>query len=64
MEQIIHVLGWMGIYGPMALGAIGSLEEGRQIVRRSFEVTGFTPRYQWDWDQAYTRLEHIVEKAR
>jgi V/A-type H+-transporting ATPase subunit K len=25
VEQIIHVLGWMGIYGPMALGAIGSI---------------------------------------
>jgi V/A-type H+-transporting ATPase subunit K len=25
VEQIIYVLGWMGIYGPMALGAIGSI---------------------------------------
>jgi V/A-type H+-transporting ATPase subunit K len=25
VEQIIHVLGWVGIYAPMALGAVGSI---------------------------------------
>jgi len=39
----------------LALGYISSLEEGRAIVRRSFEVEVFEPRGTAAWDEAYIR---------
>jgi rhamnulokinase len=39
----------------MAMGVISSLEEGRAMVRRSFEINEFTPGDQAKWDQAYER---------
>lgn len=37
----------------IALGHIGSLAEGRDLVRRSFEVRTYEPRNVVPWDQAY-----------
>jgi rhamnulokinase len=37
----------------IALGHIGSLAEGRALVRRSFEVGTYEPRSAAPWDQAY-----------
>jgi rhamnulokinase len=39
----------------MAMGVISTLEEGRAMVRRSFEISEFTPGDQAEWDQAYER---------
>ena len=40
----------------MALGYIGSLEEGRRIVRRSFDVVTYEPAGGAEWDEAYARF--------
>jgi rhamnulokinase len=39
----------------LALGQIGSLQEARSIVGRSFEVTTFSPKGTAAWDAAYQR---------
>ena len=39
----------------IALGHISSLEEGRALVRRSFDVTSFQPQDRSGWEEAYTR---------
>jgi rhamnulokinase len=44
----------------MALGYVGSLEEGRQIVRNSFEVLTYEPAGGSEWDEAYGRFLSIV----
>jgi hypothetical protein len=48
----------------MALGKIGSLEEARAVVRRSFEVQTFTPDTATcqAWDDAYARLQQLLEE--
>jgi len=40
----------------MALGHIASLEEGRRIVRNSFDVATYEPAGGAEWDEAYGRL--------
>jgi len=47
----------------MALGHIASLEEGREVVRNSFDVTTFEPVSQAGWDEAYARLLTIMEQG-
>ena len=44
----------------MALGHLSSLEEGRALVRRSFEVTPYEPGDRAPWDEAYGRFQEIV----
>jgi rhamnulokinase len=44
----------------MALGHVSSLEEGRALVRRSFEVTAYEPGERAPWDEAYTRFLSIL----
>jgi len=44
----------------MALGHVSSLEEGRALVRRSFEVTTYEPGEGGPWDEAYTRFLGIL----
>jgi rhamnulokinase len=39
----------------LALGQIGSLSEGRALVRRSFDVTEYYPGSGEAWDEAYRR---------
>jgi rhamnulokinase len=40
----------------MALGTIGSLEEGRRIVRSSFDVATYEPAGGSEWEEAYGRF--------
>ena len=46
----------------MALGHVGSLEEGRQIVRNSFEVATYEPAGGSEWDEAYGRFLSIMDR--
>jgi rhamnulokinase len=39
----------------IGLGRLSSLEEGRSLVRRSFDVTSFEPQPSSAWDEAYNR---------
>ncbi len=47
----------------MALGHITSLEEGRTVVRDSFDVVTYEPVSQPGWDEAYDRLLTVMERA-
>jgi rhamnulokinase len=47
----------------MALGHVGSLEEGRQIARNSFEVTTYEPAGGSEWDRAYDRFLSIMDRG-
>lgn len=48
----------------MALGLVSSLAQGRELVRRSFEVTTYEPATARDaWEAAYARLVTLVENA-
>lgn len=47
----------------MALGHLASLEEGRQVVRNSFDLTSFEPTSRAGWDDAYARLLAVMEKT-
>jgi rhamnulokinase len=47
----------------MALGHVSSLEEGRALVRRSFEVTTYEPGERAPWDEAYSRFLGILGRA-
>jgi rhamnulokinase len=47
----------------MALGHIASLEEGRRIVRNSFDVATYEPVGGAEWDEAYTRLLAMMEQS-
>ena len=47
----------------MALGHIGSLEEGRRVVRESFDVETYEPSGGGKWDEAYTRLQALMERC-
>jgi rhamnulokinase len=44
----------------MALGHIRSLAEGREIVRRSFEVVPYEPQDTAAWEQAYRRYTALI----
>jgi rhamnulokinase len=47
----------------LALGHIGSLEEGRAVVRRSFEVRTYEPADAEPWEEAYDRYLGLLEQA-
>jgi rhamnulokinase len=47
----------------MALGYIGSLEDGRQIVRNSFEMATYEPAGGSEWDEAYDRFATLIEQG-
>lgn len=40
----------------LALGHIGSLDQGRQIIRQSFEMLTFEPQARDSWEDAYARF--------
>lgn len=40
---------------------IASLEEGRQVVRNSFDVTTYEPVSRPGWDEAYARLLTVMK---
>jgi rhamnulokinase len=44
----------------IALGEIASIDEAREIVRRSFDVETFQPATDGDWEAAYGRLLKLV----
>jgi rhamnulokinase len=46
-----------------ALGYIASLEEGRDLVRRSFEMRTYMPRETTAWDEAYGRYLNLIEAS-
>jgi len=43
-----------------ALGRVKSLEEIREIVRNSFDVTEYTPSPKLDWDVAFQKFEKLL----
>jgi rhamnulokinase len=45
----------------MALGHIGSIKEGRRIVRTSFDVETYEPQGGDEWDDAYGRFLQVTE---
>jgi rhamnulokinase len=47
----------------MALGHLTSLEEGRQVVRNSFEVTTYKPINRVGWDEAFGRFVNTMERS-
>jgi hypothetical protein len=47
----------------IARGRIGSLAEGREVIRRSFEVSTYEPRTVTGWDEAYARFLAIQQRA-
>jgi rhamnulokinase len=47
----------------MALGYIGSLREGRRVVRTSFDVTTYEPAGGPEWEEAYGRLLAVMERT-
>jgi rhamnulokinase len=47
----------------MALGHIRSLEEGRRIVRHSFDVATYEPTGGAEWDEAYGRFLAMMEQS-
>ncbi len=44
----------------VALGKIGSLSEGREVVRQSFEVETYQPQDRQAWDDAYQRFTSLL----
>jgi rhamnulokinase len=46
----------------MALGHVGSLEEGRQVVRNSFDVVTYEPSGGSEWDDAYDSFLATMEQ--
>ncbi len=47
----------------MAMGAIKDLNEGRQVVKNSFDITEYTPQDSDAWDKAYQAWKEIIKKA-
>ncbi len=45
----------------MGTGDLGSLEEGRELIRRSFETETFRPTNSDTWDQAYEEFQKIAQ---
>ena len=48
----------------IAMGAIKDLNEGRQIVRNSFDIAEYTPQDNEAWDAAYENWKNIIEKMK
>jgi rhamnulokinase len=46
----------------MAKGYVGSLDEIRNVVRKSFELKTFLPENQTEWEEAYKRFISIIGK--
>lgn len=45
----------------LAVGQIGSLEEGRELVRRSFPVETYEPQDREAWNEAYGRFSQLLK---
>jgi rhamnulokinase len=46
----------------LGLGVLGSLAEAREVVRRSFEVTAYTPQRAENWQAPYERFLSFLPK--
>jgi rhamnulokinase len=46
----------------MTLGQLGSLEEGRELVRCSFDLSTYEPGSMAGWDEAYARLLTVLQQ--
>ncbi|MBQ7573966.1 MAG: rhamnulokinase [Clostridia bacterium] len=46
----------------IAMGAIKDLNEGRAIVKNSFDITEYTPQNTEAWDKAYEKWKEIIKK--
>jgi rhamnulokinase len=44
----------------IGLGLLGSLAEGREVVRRSFEVKRYEARHSAEWDAAFARFKQLL----
>jgi rhamnulokinase len=47
----------------IALGHLASLDDARQVVRDSFEVTTYEPQQPEQWDAAYARYLQVTQTA-
>jgi hypothetical protein len=47
----------------VGLGALGSLADGREVVRRSFEVRRHEPRPEERWQELYERFTRLLGGA-
>ena len=45
----------------IGLGLLGSLAEGREVVRRSFEVRTYAPSNAPAWDEPYRRFLQLLK---
>ncbi len=45
----------------VADGAVGSIAEAREVVRRSFDVEQYEPRNTAAWDDAYPRFLKVIQ---
>lgn len=45
----------------VALGHLGSVAEGRALIRRSFEVAAYQPQDREAWDAAYARFTRLLQ---
>lgn len=48
----------------LAIGHIASLEEGRELVRRSFEVMTYEPEQPERWEEPYTRYKRMAAEEK
>jgi sugar (pentulose or hexulose) kinase len=47
----------------MAMGAIKDINEGRQVVKNSFDIATYEPQDSEAWDAAYEKWKEIIKKA-
>lgn len=47
----------------MAMGAIKDLNEGRKVVKNSFDIAEYVPQNSQEWDEAYTKWKDIISKT-
>ena len=45
----------------LATGALGTIEDARAMVRRSFDLMEYVPQNPDDWQEPYARMERLVE---
>ena len=46
----------------IAMGAIKDINEGRKVVRNSFDIAEYTPEDSAEWDAAYEKWKEIIAK--
>ena len=46
----------------MAMGAIKDLNEGRRVVKNSFDIKVYEPQDSNEWDKAYEEWKKIITK--